>query len=78
MKRQLSDTDMYQLLNRNPIFKFKKELDRLIKKGERRDTITRKEALDLSTVACRTPIIYFLPKIHKDLARPLADRSLTG
>lgn len=70
MSRLLGDTDTYQVLLSDPLLNFKEELHGLVTKGENRGVLNHKEALYLDPLFCRTPIIYFLPKIHKSLSQP--------
>lgn len=70
MSRLLSDCDTYQLLGSDPVLKFKEELHFLVEKGKNRGVLSHKEVLYLDPLFCRTPIIYFLPKIHKSLEQP--------
>lgn len=55
------------------MFQFENELSVLVKKGLKRKLLTKKEANFLDPSACRTPIIYCLPQIHKEAYLPLGD-----
>lgn len=66
----LSDRDTYQILNKDPMLAYKDELHLLIEEGKATNVLTKKEAAYLDSLFCRTPIIYSLPKIHKDSTNP--------
>lgn len=66
----LEDTNTYKLLKSDPIFEFKEDLSLLIQKGLRHKVLTIKEAGYLDPSACRSPIISFLPKVHKNALQP--------
>lgn len=70
MGRLLGDVNNYKVLKSNPIFESKKDLNILVQKGLKRKVLSKKEAMYLYPSACRTPIIYFLPKVHKDVLYP--------
>lgn len=70
MCRLLEDTNTYKLLKSDPIFEFKEDLGLLVQKGLKRKVLTKKEADYLDPSVCRTPIIYFLPKVHKNTLQP--------
>ena len=52
------------------MLEFKSELHYLVARGKHIGVLGPKEALYLDPLFCRTPIIYFLPKIHKDSTNP--------
>lgn len=70
LNRQLNDTDTYQILPSNPTVRYKKELAKVIQKGSDKGLLNKKETLYLQPKTCRVPIIYTLPKIHKDKLKP--------
>lgn len=70
MSRLLADRNTYQLLSKNPICEFKTDLQRLIDRGVKKNILNIKDAQDLSLSAYRTPVIYFLQKIHKSVTNP--------
>lgn len=62
--RQLSDTNVYRKLNRDPKREFEKELIRV------RDRAFTEGIIDDKL----TPVLFLLPKIHKTLKDPPADQ----
>lgn len=60
----------YRRLERNPMNKFKSEIDNLLKVALESNWITKKEHAYLTNQHPVTPIIYSLPKIHKHLTEP--------
>lgn len=70
MDKILNDRETYKLLNPNPIRKFKKELEVLIYYGVRKGISNKHEEKYLVPTSCKTPVIYYIPKIHKDKTSP--------
>lgn len=70
MVRLLSDHDTYRVLSKDPMLLYKVELHAIIEDGKDQKILNKKEAMYLDPLFCRTPIIYFLPKIHKDTVNP--------
>lgn len=66
MYRILSDQDTYTEIPMNPTNRFKKDLVALVNRGYDRQILNKKEKAFLIPTAPRIPIIYQLPKIHKD------------
>lgn len=64
MYRILGDQDTYTPLRSDPKVQYKKELEALIQSGFEQG-ILNNEKLYLGPKAPRTPVIYYLPKIHK-------------
>ncbi|CAI9624404.1 unnamed protein product, partial [Staurois parvus] len=60
----------YLPLSKDPTSQFKKDLVALVKKGKDNKILNKKEALYLVPDVCRLPVIYTLPKIHKDPLNP--------
>lgn len=58
------------ILPNNPIFEWRKELEQVVHLRLKREVLDKKEARYLIPEACRTPIIYAQPKIHKDKIDP--------
>lgn len=67
---QLSDTNTYIKLNGNPTREYKRELSDVIRKGVSKNILNKKESKYLLPDTCRVPIIYTVPKIHKNLEQP--------
>lgn len=65
LNRQLHDETMYVKLLGNPTNKYKKELELLVDLGTKKGILNPKESKYLIPEACRIPIIYTVPKIHK-------------
>ena len=70
MSRLLSDRSTYSVLRGDPMVMYKNELHSLVEVGKGKGVLNSKEASYLDPFYCRTPIIYFLPKLHKDAERP--------
>lgn len=58
------------MLTKGPMFQFKEELHSLIERGKHIGVLNSKEASYLDPSFCRSPIIYFLTKIHKNSTNP--------
>lgn len=78
MYRILSDQDTYRGLSSNPTAQYKKELDKLVLKGFNEQILNKKERVYLVATAPMIPIIYHLPKIHKDSTHPLGQPNISG
>lgn len=70
MNRILSDNSTYHTLSADPSKVFKKELDLIIKQGVDNKFLNKQEAKYLIPTVSRIPVIYYLPKIHKDSSNP--------
>lgn len=70
LHKLLEDRETYQILNKDPMLVYKDELHWLIEEGKSGNILTKKEASYLDPFFCKTPIIYCLPKIHKDMINP--------
>lgn len=70
MLQLLNDQDTYLLLRGDPMLTFKNNLHALIENGKRKGILNPKEVSYLDPFYCRTPIIYILPKMHKNSEQP--------
>lgn len=70
MSRILNDLDTYRPLPKDPTLVFKKILVELINKGFQSGIFDKNERDYLVPLAPRIPILYYLPKIHKNAAQP--------
>ena len=70
MYRLLGDNTTYIILPGDPTSKYKKALTALIKEGSALNILNKKEAEYLVPLAPRIPVIYYLPKVHKDVVNP--------
>lgn len=70
LNRHLQDETMYTRLLGNPTVKYKKELEALVNLGMRKNILNPKEIKYLIPETCRIPIIYTVPKIHKNKENP--------
>ncbi|CAJ0940184.1 unnamed protein product [Ranitomeya imitator] len=70
IRSQLSDGDLYEKLRVNPVQEFKLELEAIIDEALSMGIIDVKLAKFLKVEHPVVPILYTLPKIHKDLRRP--------
>lgn len=66
LNRQLYDKTTYEKLLGNPTMKYKKELEQIVHLGTKKDILNKKEGKYLIPESCRIPVIYTIPKIHKD------------
>lgn len=78
MLRLLSDQATYVPLRGNSTFKFKKELIALVEEGFCKNVVSNKEKSFLIPVAPRVPVIYYLPKVHKDPVHPPGRPIISG
>lgn len=60
----------YKKMRGNPTREYKSELQEPIQKGSKKNILTKKEAKYLIPDTCRVPIIYTVPKLHKDQKNP--------
>ncbi|CAJ0936993.1 unnamed protein product [Ranitomeya imitator] len=70
IRSQLSDGDVYERLQVNPTQVYKLELDNMIDEALHDGLIDTKLAKYLKVDHPVVPVLYTLPKIHKDLQRP--------
>lgn len=70
MHRLVDDTETYTVLQRDPLVRYKKELESIVEVGFRRGILNDKERRFLVPSAPCTPVIYYLPKVHKDPVCP--------
>ncbi|XP_077341766.1 suppressor of cytokine signaling 5 isoform X1 [Lithobates pipiens] len=70
LHRITDDRETYSLLSRDPVTKYKKELTGIVDEGFHRGILTDKEKSFLVPMAPRTPVIYYLPKLHKSTTCP--------
>ncbi|CAJ0959325.1 unnamed protein product, partial [Ranitomeya imitator] len=70
IRSQLSDTSVYERLQVNPTQGYKLELDGIIDEALNDGLIDIKLAKYLKVEHPVVPVLYTLPKIHKDLRRP--------
>lgn len=70
INRQLNDETTYQKLLSNPTMRYRKELTRIIQKGSDKGLLNKKESKYLQPNICRVPVIYTVPKVHKNSDKP--------
>lgn len=70
MERLLSDRDTYTILKKDPINIYKKSLNGIVQDGYKKGITNEKELDFLIPLAPRTPIIYYIPKVHKNPSQP--------
>ena len=70
LEGQLEDSNTYIKLRGNPTCEYNDELIDLIQRGRDKGVIHKREQKYLVPDNCRVPIIYTIPKIHKDPLRP--------
>lgn len=76
--RQLSDAHSYMKLPGNPTVSYKREIDTFIKEGFNQQYLTSSERDYLMTQNPVTPVIYVLPKVHKQYAQFPAGRPIVS
>lgn len=74
----LLDPETYRRLPKEPTLRYKEKINALIEFGYRTKVLTNKEKRYLIPSACRIPIIYTLPKIHKNVQCPVAHPIVNG
>lgn len=70
LSRLTSDRFTYAPLPSNPTVKFRKELSALMDCGFQQGILNKKEKAYLIPVMPRVPVMYYLPKIHKNPTKP--------
>lgn len=78
MTRILSDTETYCRLSKNPTSEYKKILVDLVDSGFQLGILDKKEKNYLVPVVPRIPIIYYLPKVHKNVTHPPGRPIISG
>lgn len=78
MRNLLSDRHTYKILKKDPTDQYKKLLNQLVQEGFRKGLINEKEKDFLIPLALRIPIIYYLPKVHKDPLKPPGRTIVSG
>lgn len=58
------------MLPNNPTYIFKEELNIIVKDRFKRNVLTKIEKNVLAPGAARVPVMYYLPKVHKNLLQP--------
>lgn len=80
--KQLSDMlgywSTYERLTTDPTDKYKEQLNSLVEWGYAINVLNLREKRYLVPSACRIPVIYTLPKIHKDAKLPPARPIVNG
>ncbi|CAJ0961209.1 unnamed protein product [Ranitomeya imitator] len=69
-RRQLSNTQYYQILPSDRTLTFKTQLERLLSRAWIQGIINKKDLDFLSTSYPVVPTFYMLPKVHKSITRP--------
>ncbi|CAJ0961173.1 unnamed protein product [Ranitomeya imitator] len=67
VRRQLSDTSTYKMLQTDPTYSIQQKIRRVLDKHLQLNTIDNKTKVYLTNNHPVTPVIYILPKIHKNL-----------
>ncbi|CAJ0919243.1 unnamed protein product [Ranitomeya imitator] len=70
VRRQLSDTSTYKMLQTDPTYSIQQKIRRVLDKHLQLNTIDNKTKVYLTNNHPVTPVIYILPKIHKNLQNP--------
>lgn len=70
IERQLSDESTYIKLPKNLTLQIKRGLEQIVQKGVSKSILNNKEARYLVPELCRIPVIYTVPKIHKNKENP--------
>ena len=78
LSNMLSDTSTYRKLASDPTEPYKVQLDPLVDWGYHTGALNLKEKKYLAPSACRIPVIYTLPKIHKNEIIPPARPIVNG
>lgn len=67
---QQADPTVYKQLSKDPTNIYKNEIDDMIEEAYTINIITQETKKALINDHPRTPILYLVPKIHKDINRP--------
>lgn len=78
MNKLLKTPDMYKKLKGHPKSEYEKKLKLFVKGREERGILTKKEARYLIPEAAITPVIYYVPKIHKSQSNPPGRPIISG
>ncbi|XP_077134833.1 uncharacterized protein LOC143788815 [Ranitomeya variabilis] len=70
VRRQLSDTTTYKILQTDPTYSIQRKIKGVLDKHLLLNTIDNKTKAYLTNNHPVTPVIYILPKIHKNLQNP--------
>lgn len=70
MENLLSYKNTYMILKKGPPNQYKKLLNNLIQENFRKGLINKKENYFLFPLAPKIPIMYYLPKVHKNSQKP--------
>ncbi|CAJ0928794.1 unnamed protein product [Ranitomeya imitator] len=70
VRRQLSDTSTYKMVQTDPTYSIQQKIRRVLDKHLQLNTIDNKTKVYLTNNHPVTPVIYILPKIHKNLQNP--------
>uniref|UniRef100_A0A8C5QJ44 Reverse transcriptase domain-containing protein n=1 Tax=Leptobrachium leishanense TaxID=445787 RepID=A0A8C5QJ44_9ANUR len=76
--RILGDTGTYRRLNKNPSKDIQQKFDEYLEQGHTLGILNNHEFKYLKVTHPRTPVFYFLPKIHKDQAKPPGRPIISG
>lgn len=75
-KRQLTDSNVYRLLERDPLPDIKKKIEMIVKKALEDELIDTALSEFLLVKLPKTPLLYLLPKIHNRYKPPRDMNSL--
>lgn len=78
MENLLKVENTYKKLKRKPKLLYEKKLKAFVKKGKDEGILNKKEAAYLLSESMKTPVIYYVPKIHKRKEKPREDQLLAG
>lgn len=70
MNRILNDEDTYQPLNADPSKLYKERLELIVQQGMENKLLNKREAKYLVPMVSKIPVIYYLPKVHKNSVEP--------
>lgn len=70
IQRQLQDESTYTKLPKNPIPQIKRGLEHIVQMVVKKSILNNKEVRYLVPDLCRIPVIYTVPKIHKNQENP--------
>ncbi|CAJ0940771.1 unnamed protein product [Ranitomeya imitator] len=70
IKRQLADTTTYRKIQSDPVYNIRRKIDTILTKHSQLQTIDAKTKTFLTNDHPVTPVLYILPKIHKNLLNP--------
>lgn len=78
LNRLVSDTSTYEKLKHNPTTKYRTKCKKFLKKAHKEGILNKKEYRYLLPGAPKLPVIYRIPKVHKNQTMPPGRPIISG